>query len=295
MNTLRRVYSIIKHIFQNFNHKHKISLDDLKEGDILGYIYISPMNFLLFVMMMMILIFIGSLSIIIYTPIIDTLPGYRNVKSREMIIKAVMRIDSLKEEMAIWDDYRDNIINIMDGKAPQPMEITTITDTTEIVDRGITPRSLADSAFRAGIVDSLAVSGIKFSDKERANYKLYTPVQGIVSKRYNLAENIRGIEVSSSAYSPVLSIDRGNVIFASWSPESGYIIQIQHGDGMISIYKQLSSAIVSVGENIAAGEVVGYIGEESPDSNTSNETAPTLNLEIWKEGNSINPENYLSF
>ncbi len=294
MNALRRVYSITKHIFQNFNKKHKVSLGNPKKGDTIWQIFISPMNFLLFTMVTMILMLIIATSIIIYTPIIDTLPGYRNIKSREMIIEAVMRIDSLKNEIAVWNDYRDNIINIMDGKAPEPMEIPTTTDTTKVVDRKITPRSKADSLFRSAIQDSLAINGNKFSDK-KSSYELYTPVQGIVSNKYNLSKDSRAIEVSATSYSPVLSIDRGNVIFTSWSPEEGYIIQIQHGDGMISIYKLLSSSIVSVGENIAAGEVVGYIGEENPERNSINNTAPTLKLEMWKEGNSINPENYLSF
>ncbi len=301
MNALIKLYNITKHIFKNFTHKHKVSLNNPRGGATIWHIFISPMNFTLFFMVFSLLLFIINLSIIIYTPIIDTLPGYRNIKSKEMIISAVMRIDSLENEIAIWDSYRDNIIRIMDGKAPIPLDTPAQLDTAALTYRDVVPRSREDSLFRSEISDSLITAKEnKLRNEAKSSYKLYTPVQGIVTKQYNIADDFRAIEVSVTAFSPILSIERGKVIFTSWSPEEGNIIQIQHGDGMISIYKKLSQSIKSVGENVSAGEVLGYIGEKLSDKDkevpeTDTKTSSTLKIEIWKEGNSINPENYLSF
>lgn len=299
MKLIKRAYYITKHIFLNFGHKHKFTLQDIKNGDESWSIFISPANTLLFMTTSAIILLAAATALIIYTPIIDSLPGYRDIKSKKMIIDGIIRIDSLEREIALWNNYRDNIIRIMDGNPTIPIATKSSSDTTNISERVIVVSSAEDSLLRAYIESDSAAFANKFRDQERSSFSLYTPVQGVITKPYNLKEDIRSVEISTSSYAPILSIDTGNVIFISWSPEDGNIIGIQHGDGIISIYIGLSETLKRVGENTSGGEVIGYIGENEEQLGKQDENTETkashLKLEIWKEGNSVNPETYINF
>jgi murein DD-endopeptidase MepM/ murein hydrolase activator NlpD len=64
-------------------------------------------------------------------------------------------------------------------------------------------------------------------------------------------------------------------------------VQINHGDGFSSLYGHLTHYIVSVGQKVSAGQVIGYMGS------TGWSTGPHLHFTIYYNGNTVNPMNYI--
>lgn len=290
---MKKFFAVLRHIFSNFNQKHQLSFNNPHDGELLWQIFISPMNILMFSLSAAILNFGIALILIIYTPILDMIPGYPGNKSRELLINNVIRLDSLEHELELWDKYRENIVRIMDGLPPLSVTVSNHADSVEVMNKDIIHRSQTDSIFRNSMLADKIVTDIP-TKRDPSTLNLFLPVKGVVTKKYNIKEGFRGVEfTSTSTTEPVLAVNGGNIILSTWSPEDGFIVQVQHGNGVISTYKKLSKVLKQIGDSVKGGEVIGYIGDEN--EKAAEKTNPTLVVEFWNNGNSIDPENYLIF
>ena len=82
----------------------------------------------------------------------------------------------------------------------------------------------------------------------------------------------------------------GRVLFASWTSDAGYVIIIDHGDELISVYKHNSSLTKSQGDFVKAREVIAISGASGELS-----TGPHLHFELWSNGIPLNPTNFIDF
>ena len=80
----------------------------------------------------------------------------------------------------------------------------------------------------------------------------------------------------------------GKVIEAQYDSSCGNYVTIDHGDGFRSIYMHMTYYVVSYGEYVAAGQVIGYVGS------TGDSTGPHLHFGISYNGTYVNPMEYVS-
>ena len=98
----------------------------------------------------------------------------------------------------------------------------------------------------------------------------------------------KGIDISPSYGTPVGAADGGVVVSASYSRyDYGYYIIIDHGNGYQTWYAHLSQILVSQGQRVGRGELVGRVGM------TGYATGPHLHFEVRLGGVPINPLNLL--
>jgi murein DD-endopeptidase MepM/ murein hydrolase activator NlpD len=98
------------------------------------------------------------------------------------------------------------------------------------------------------------------------------------------------VDVVCATNELVKSVLDGTVILASWTLETGYIIEIQHENNIISVYKHNSQLLKKVGNKVKVGEAIAIVGNSGELS-----TGPHLHFELWYEGKSVNPEDYIVF
>lgn len=96
-----------------------------------------------------------------------------------------------------------------------------------------------------------------------------------------------GLDIGASYGSPVSAADGGVVEFAGWSGGYGNLVRVNHGNGYVTYYAHMSKITVSKGQRVAKGQQVGKVGS------TGNSTGPHLHFEIRKNGQILNPENFL--
>ncbi len=118
----------------------------------------------------------------------------------------------------------------------------------------------------------------------------FTPVSGIVSADYDARISHYGVDVVAKKDEPVKAIAEGTVILASWTDDTGYVIAIQHEDNIVSIYKHNASLLKKAGSFVKAGEIISIIGNTGELT-----TGPHLHLEMWQNGNPVNPQHYINF
>ncbi|MFZ1752390.1 MAG: M23 family metallopeptidase [Caldilineaceae bacterium] len=108
------------------------------------------------------------------------------------------------------------------------------------------------------------------------------PVYGWITQGYQ--QNHSGIDVGAWAGTPVTAADRGVVIRAGWSAIGyGNFVVIDHKIDYLTLYAHLSEILVTEGQVVAQGQLIGYVGS------TGNSTGPHLHFEIRDFGRRVNP------
>ena len=101
-----------------------------------------------------------------------------------------------------------------------------------------------------------------------------------------------GTDIACAEGTPILAAADGIVTVAngldSWGGSYGYYIQIDHGTGLETLYAHCSSICVAIGQQVQAGQVIGYVGH------TGRATGSHLHFEVRANGNRVNPlQNFL--
>ena len=132
-------------------------------------------------------------------------------------------------------------------------------------------------------IDSRTVNGI---------YLAVVPVTGRITSRFGAVESIRdhthkGIDIAATRGTPILATASGKVSFAGWSSGYGYLVKIDHGNGVETYYGHCSKLYVSAGDTVEAGEQIAAVGS------TGNSTGNHLHFEIRLDGKQVNPQTYV--
>ena len=288
-----KVISSISSWWKSLMRKRRISMFSVEEQNEEWHILISPASIFSGIVALTLLIFTIVLLLVAYTPIVEFLPGFKSnaARSHESLMESVMRLDSIERRMNEMLIYNDNISLIMNGKTPA-VRTTIATDSIHRSKALVLP-SLEDSLLRVqmeGTGEYGLNSTVRTNTSIRDNIEMIVPIEGIITRHFNLREGSFGIEMTSAAMAQVTAITTGTVVSADWMPEKSYIIEIQHPNGLISIYKNLSQTLVTKGQVVTGGEVIGYSCER-PASDGSN----NFELELWNGGKAVDPEGYIVF
>lgn len=221
-------------------------------------------------------------------------PRHAQMVANRQIIELSMRIDSLEQEVVNKDVYIENVRKIIAGE-----EIDQVYEGG--VESDLQPAELSeaiqpvDSQFRASFegselaeITTLPIT-VSSSSYELRDLYLFNPLDGIVTDGFDPKKDHYGIDMVAKENEPVRSVADGVVIMSSWTLDGGYILAIQHTGNLISVYKHNSELFKNVGNFVVAGEVVATIG------NTGELTSgPHLHLELWHNGNPVNPQEYIA-
>ena len=230
--------------------------------------------------------------IIITTPIRNYLPGYLDVEVRKEIVENALRADSLERMVAIHELYLSNVAGILSGTLPvdsirQIDSLATNDENYEI------PRSPSEEAFVKEFAEEEKYNLTVLADPEKVptdGVFFYKPVNGTVSAHYEAAIRHYGVDLVAKERESVLATLDGTVVYAGFDSNQGNVIQLQHKNGFISVYKHNALLLKEVGDIVQAGEAIALVGNTGKLS-----TGPHLHFELWYKGNPVNPEEYIAF
>jgi murein DD-endopeptidase MepM/ murein hydrolase activator NlpD len=235
---------------------------------------------------------IGLTTLLIaFTPLREYIPGYSSTALKRKATELTYKTDSLVTVLNYTNQYLENVRKVLSGDVannevnrdslfeqfkldPNTVDLTPIKE---------------DSILRAQVALEDKYNLFETEVRDRT-LNFFPPVNGMLSNGFNAQEKHFAVDITAAVDSPVKAVANGTVILSEWTAETGYVIILEHGDGLLSIYKHNGELLKSQGEIVQAGEVIASVGNTGELT-----TGPHLHFELWSHGNPMNPSDYLDF
>ncbi len=266
--------------------------DNLEETRGIGFTYARVL-----VLSMAVFVLIFSLSLYLSQTLLARWydPRYAQMETNKKLLQLAKKVDSLAIEEDNKENFIRNMLKVFNGDTAGSYTDPRVK--LEGQDRPIKPVSntqLAptDSMFRKDFEQSemamISLTSSKY--KELREVFFFSPITGFVSDRYDVKKGHFGMDIVAKTNEPVKCIADGTVIMSSWTQDAGYVIAIQHRGNLISVYKHNAELLKKVGSFVNAGEIISIVGNSGEMTD-----GPHLHFELWYNGNSLNPEEFVTF
>ena len=154
------------------------------------------------------------------------------------------------------------------------------------------PAPSSPASLKSGAEEGVQPQGVGSSSKT----SLILPVAGRLSSAYGTRNDPfdgeqrfhKGMDIAAPAGTLVRSAASGRVLSTGYRQGYGQTVEVEHPDGSTTLYAHLQESLVSEGDSLRQGAVLGAVGS------TGRSTGPHLHFEYRKEGKSIDPESVLS-
>ncbi len=97
-----------------------------------------------------------------------------------------------------------------------------------------------------------------------------------------------GLDFPAASGTPIVAAASGKVVYAGWHPQYGKILEIDHGNGLVTRYAHVSQFAASDGDLVVRGQRVASVGS------TGRSTGPHLHFEVRLNGVPQNPARFLA-
>lgn len=226
-----------------------------------------------------------------------------NSMQQDQILQLSKKANALQEEMNKLNELE---LEIKQMAASNGIDVTRSNDNhVNVHDGQGGPRIEPDISIVNSVLDSLNQS-VQVKQKSLENLKQVLankktemsitpsiwPTNGDVSSRYGLRWNGSdfhpGIDIANDMGTPVVATADGVVISSGWNSGGyGYMVDIDHGNGIVTRYAHNSQLAVNSGDYVKKGQVISYMGS------TGYSTGPHLHYEVIINGRAVNPSRFL--
>lgn len=232
-----------------------------------------------------------TVLLIVFTPLREYIPGYSSTALQKQALDLDYKTDSLFKAININDLYINSLKSVLTGEVSavainKDSIFKLAQQDTDILE--LNP-SKEDSLLREKVRNEDKYNLFE-SDTSVKDFVFFPPVNGSISSRFEPNEKHFAVDIVVPTNTPVKATSDGRVLFSSWTSDAGYVIIIDHGDELVSVYKHNSSLTKSQGDFVRSREVIAISGDSGALS-----TGPHLHFELWSNGIPLNPTNFIDF
>ncbi len=265
---------------------------DHPKSYVLGKFGLITISISIFLLMLLIAFFI-----LVYTPVGQLFP-ITNIelenKYNKQIVQVQEKLNKLINEIVILRQY-----NVQLRKALGERVDGLDTSTTSIPNKSLIASDLRKQNNSNIEIEAFESKNENFAGNKtkilQSNFSvleielpLTKPTLGLITRDFAPEDGHLGIDISGKIGTLIYTPAPGTVIFSNWTYNYGYTLIIAHGSGYRTVYKHTQQLLKFEGEFVRRGDPIAIMGNTGTES-----SGPHLHFEIWKDGNPLNPKNYL--
>lgn len=276
---------------QKIRFKYRVSILNENTLEESWHVRLSRFSVFMFGSTLIFVTFILLTILIFTTPISRYLPGYGESGNRSKIIQESMRADSMVQQIEMQKGYMGIIKEIITGKL-KPDSIQSL-DSVQLREKAhnLPEKSKHEKEFVGKFEEEEKYNLASIDSKPNENmYVFFRPTRGVISSSFNLTDQQYGIYLITSPNESVMSVLGGTVVYAAFTFDFGWVIQVQHENNYLSIYKNNTRLLKAVGDEVKAGESIAITGDAS-----GKKAGSQFYFELWKQGKPVNPEEVIIF
>lgn len=229
-----------------------------------------------------------TLLLVMFTPLSGFLYSREDAQLRERVIDISQKVQALQDSL----EARDNQLSEMQQVIAEGKDtaFSVSSDFRSFPNRENREIGELNVSAEVPIGGMLSQSEIIFSNifdrvpEFPANY----PIEGTFTRGYNPDNGHYGIDIAAQKGTSFEAIADGAIVNQDWTINFGFVLHVQHSNGIITIYKHAASLSKSIGDIVSKGDILGTVGDVGVLS-----SGPHLHVEIWKNGVPQNPNAYL--
>lgn len=221
------------------------------------------------------------------TPLGSLYQQQQDQSLREDVIAVSERLMSLQDSL----NARDNQLRDMKKVLRLVPDTSFNVETVSSFQSGTRENEFRRDGNDVYAFDMLSQDEIIFSGNlERSpDFPSALPIRGSLSQGYDSNTGHFGIDFSAPPNTEFQSIADGVVMNTDWTINYGFVVYLQHSNGIITVYKHGSRLLKKQGDFVLKGDILGVVDDTGVLSSGSH-----LHLEIWKNGVPQNPKMYLN-
>lgn len=245
----------------------------------------------------LLLLFYGSIAItiivvllfVMFTPLGTLVYNKEDAELRASVIEVSQKVESLQDSLQMRDMQLYEIQSVLAEGRDTSFGVGDLEIERESFSRS-PPFSRFENSEEETPAELISKNEVIFSNvlKEAPDFPAPYPASGTLTREFNYNSGHYGIDIATSNESVFRAISDGSVVNQDWTVSYGYVLHVQHRNGIISVYKHATSLTKDVGDIVLKGDILGTVGDTGVVS-----SGPHLHVEIWKNGVPQNPLLYL--
>lgn len=243
---------------------------------------LTPLSIFVTVVISILLLIILSISLVAFTSLREYIPGYGSMKQEKKIMALQVTVDSLCVAMSEIENYGQDVKTVLLGK-----EFTEDTLSASDMDK-------KDAKFAMTAYDSLLMqikeepapqkevspSYLRNPQQKNLQTLFFPPVSGALQQK----QVNQGIAIACKQGTSIYASASGTVVHVGYDLQNGTNLIIHHPNNVLMIYRQVGTALVSVGDVVKAKQVIAVTDFDQ-----------LVYFELWIDGTAVAPENFILF
>ena len=280
-----------KKIARKLLHKYRLVVLNEDTFEERFAIKLTRLNVFVIASISTILLVAGTIFLIAFTSLKEYIPGYSSTTLKKKATELNYKTDSLQQVINLNEQYYASIKRVLTGDVGTvEFNRDSIIDAASIDAGQLNLSPTKEDSLLRDAVDKEDKYNVFESGSSNTNFVLFPPVNGTISEPYNVKEKHYAVDVVVAKDTPVKATADGTVILSEWTTQTGYVIILDHGNGLISAYKHNASLTKEQGELVKAGEVIAISGNTGELT-----TGPHLHFELWSNGYPIDSTTFIDF
>lgn len=229
-----------------------------------------------------------TLLLVMFTPLGSLMYNRADAQLRERVIEVSKKVQALQDSLNARDMQLSQMQQVITSNEDTSFSINESYDPG--MNSGSQENSELDNFSEVSSTGMLSQNEIIFSKifQSVPEFPADYPIDGTFTRGYNPENGHYGIDIATKQGTPFKAIADGSIVNQDWTVNYGFVLHVQHSNGIITVYKHASSLSKSIGDIVLKGDILGTAGDVGIMS-----SGPHLHMEIWKNGVPQNPNAYL--
>lgn len=282
------MYDFIKRLFVNRDRDITfVLLDENEPEPSISYRFKPSRLWRLFYISVFVAVAV-ALLLVMFTPLGGLLYNRQDAQLRQRAIKISRKVQALEDSLRARDSQ---LMQIQDVIASEKDTSFSVDQSYSEVSAQKNQESSELNTFpKVSTQGALSENEIIFSRifKGGPQFPANYPLEGTFTRGYDPKDGHYGIDIATKKGTPFRAIADGAILNEEWTINYGFVVHVQHSDGIITVYKHAASLSKSIGDIVLKGDILGTVGNVGIMS-----SGPHLHVEIWRNGVPQNPNTYL--